>query len=126
MSLLCDSMAVSTEDCRQLSFIFMFLAESEFWLAIGKIILALGLLLFTFVTMLGGNPLHDRFGFRSWDCEFVWTLAKRCSADSRISSFKSSGQLLDLFRRSQADDGSREHLSLNIRRLALPDAFWAF
>ncbi|KAK0209660.1 amino acid permease/ SLC12A domain-containing protein [Armillaria fumosa] len=44
-----------------------FYGESEFWLAIGKIILALGLLLFTFITMLGGNPLHDRFGFRNWD-----------------------------------------------------------
>ena len=23
-------------------------------------------ILFTFITMLGGNPLHDRFGFRNW------------------------------------------------------------
>ncbi|KAK0437275.1 general amino acid permease AGP2 [Desarmillaria tabescens] len=48
-------------------FAVRFYGESEFWLAIGKIILALGLLLFTFITMLGGNPLHDRFGFRNWD-----------------------------------------------------------
>ncbi|KAL1677408.1 amino acid permease/ SLC12A domain-containing protein [Schizophyllum commune] len=41
--------------------------ESEFWLAIGKVILAVGLICFTFVIMLGGNPLHDRFGFRNWD-----------------------------------------------------------
>ena len=40
--------------------------ESEFWLALGKVILILGLLAFTFVTMLGGNPLGDRFGFRYW------------------------------------------------------------
>ena len=40
--------------------------ESEFWLAIGKVILAVGLIVFTFITMLGGNPQHDRFGFRFW------------------------------------------------------------
>lgn len=38
--------------------------ETEFWLATFKIILALGLFIFTFVTMLGGNPEHDRYGFR--------------------------------------------------------------
>ncbi|KAK0435871.1 general amino acid permease AGP2 [Armillaria borealis] len=52
-------------------FAVRFYGESEFWLAIGKIILALGLLLFTFITMLGGNPLHDRFGFRNWDSSKV-------------------------------------------------------
>ncbi|KAI4127433.1 MAG: hypothetical protein LQ338_003203 [Usnochroma carphineum] len=40
--------------------------ESEFWLALGKVVLAIGLILYTFITMLGGNPLHDRFGFRYW------------------------------------------------------------
>ena len=73
--------------------------ESEFWLALGKVILILGLILYTyifpplspsrfpfflssngtkptdnppsfsfprFITMQGGNPLHDRFGFRYW------------------------------------------------------------
>ncbi|QLQ78836.1 hypothetical protein HG537_0B01840 [Torulaspora globosa] len=40
--------------------------ELEFWLASFKIILALGLFLFTFITMLGGNPKHDRYGFRYW------------------------------------------------------------
>lgn len=40
--------------------------ESEFWLALGKVILIVGLVLYTFVTMLGGNPQHDRFGFRFW------------------------------------------------------------
>ncbi|PBK60400.1 general amino acid permease AGP2 [Armillaria solidipes] len=52
-------------------FAVRFYGESEFWLAIGKIILALGLLLFTFITMLGGNPLHDRFGFQNWDSSKV-------------------------------------------------------
>jgi amino acid transporter len=40
--------------------------ESEFWAALGKFLLVVGLLVFTFVVMLGGNPLHDRFGFRYW------------------------------------------------------------
>ena len=40
--------------------------ESEFWLSLGKVILIVGLLLYTFITMLGGNPQHDRFGFRFW------------------------------------------------------------
>ncbi|EPS35330.1 hypothetical protein H072_11312 [Dactylellina haptotyla CBS 200.50] len=40
--------------------------EAEFWMALGKVVLIIGLLLFTFITMLGANPLHDRFGFRYW------------------------------------------------------------
>ena len=40
--------------------------ESEFWLALGKVVLIVGLILYTFITMLGGNPQHDRFGFRFW------------------------------------------------------------
>ncbi|KAF5373793.1 hypothetical protein D9758_000689 [Tetrapyrgos nigripes] len=41
--------------------------ESEFWLSTGKIVLAVGLIIFTFITMVGGNPLHDIYGFRFWD-----------------------------------------------------------
>lgn len=40
--------------------------ESEFWLSIGKLILCIGLLFFTLITMCGGNPKHDAFGFRNW------------------------------------------------------------
>lgn len=40
--------------------------ESEFWLSLGKVILIVGLLIYTFIAMLGGNPQHDRFGFRFW------------------------------------------------------------
>lgn len=40
--------------------------EVEFWLCLGKVVLATGLILFTFVTMVGGNPKHDAFGFRYW------------------------------------------------------------
>ncbi|KAL2836088.1 amino acid permease-domain-containing protein [Aspergillus pseudoustus] len=34
--------------------------EAEFWLALGKVLLAMGLILFTIVAMLGGNPLHEQ------------------------------------------------------------------
>ncbi|KAI9166445.1 putative amino acid permease [Paramyrothecium foliicola] len=40
--------------------------ESEFWAALGKVLLIIGLIIFTFIAMLGGNPLNDRFGFRYW------------------------------------------------------------
>ena len=40
--------------------------ESEFWLSLGKVILIIGLIFYTFITMLGGNPLGDRYGFRHW------------------------------------------------------------
>lgn len=39
---------------------------AEFYLAIFKIILMVGLIMFTFVTMVGGNPHHDAYGFRYW------------------------------------------------------------
>lgn len=48
-------------------FAVRYYGESEFWLAIGKVILLVGLKTFTFVTMVGGNPLHDAYGFRSWN-----------------------------------------------------------
>ncbi|KAL2863075.1 putative general amino acid permease (Agp2) [Aspergillus lucknowensis] len=41
--------------------------ESEFWLALSKVLLSVGLILFTFIAMLGGNPKGDRFGFRYWN-----------------------------------------------------------
>ena len=41
--------------------------ETEFWLALGKVLLIVGLIIYTFIAMLGGNPQHDRFGFRYWN-----------------------------------------------------------
>lgn len=41
--------------------------EVEFVTASFKILLMLGLLAATFITMLGGNPQHDRYGFRYWE-----------------------------------------------------------
>lgn len=43
-----------------------FFGEAEFWLAIGKVLLIFMLLFYTIITMLGGNPLGDRYGFRYW------------------------------------------------------------
>ncbi|KAK7452685.1 hypothetical protein VKT23_012086 [Stygiomarasmius scandens] len=40
--------------------------EAEFYFASGKVILIIGFIFFTFVAMLGGNPTHDRIGFRYW------------------------------------------------------------
>lgn len=40
--------------------------ETEFWAALGKVLLIIGLIFFTFIAMLGGNPLGDRYGFRYW------------------------------------------------------------
>lgn len=40
--------------------------ESEFFLSIGKLILAIGLLFFTFIAMVGGNPQHWAFGFTNF------------------------------------------------------------
>lgn len=39
---------------------------SEFYLSIFKVVLMIGLFFFTLVTMSGGNPLHDAYGFRYW------------------------------------------------------------
>ncbi|KAH6655392.1 putative general amino acid permease [Truncatella angustata] len=40
--------------------------ETEFWAALGKMLLIVGLIVFTFIVMVGGNPAHDHFGFRYW------------------------------------------------------------
>lgn len=41
--------------------------EAEFWLSGGKVILIFSLFFFTFITMVGGNPKHDAYGFRYWN-----------------------------------------------------------
>ncbi|KAF7185288.1 General amino acid permease AGP2 [Pseudocercospora fuligena] len=41
--------------------------EAEFWLSGGKIFLIVILFMFTFITMVGGNPQHDAYGFRYWN-----------------------------------------------------------
>jgi amino acid transporter len=40
--------------------------ESEFVMASTKVLLLFGLCLITLITMSGGNPQHDAYGFRNW------------------------------------------------------------
>lgn len=40
--------------------------ETEFFLSIGKVFLIVGLLVYTFIVMVGGNPQHHAFGFTYW------------------------------------------------------------
>ncbi|PNS14567.1 Proline-specific permease [Sphaceloma murrayae] len=47
-------------------FAVKYYGEAEFWMALGKVLLIVGLLLYTFFVMVGVNPLGDRFGFRYW------------------------------------------------------------
>ncbi|KAB8214856.1 amino acid permease-domain-containing protein [Aspergillus novoparasiticus] len=40
---------------------------AEFYLSFFKVFLMLGLILYTFITMVGGNPHRDAIGFRYWN-----------------------------------------------------------
>ncbi|CAG9945785.1 unnamed protein product [Clonostachys rosea f. rosea IK726] len=40
--------------------------EAEFWLSGGEVLLIFILFFFTSITMVGGNPQHDAYGFRYW------------------------------------------------------------
>jgi amino acid transporter len=48
------------------AFVVKWYGECEFWLALGKVFLLGMLFSFTFITMVGGNPKHDAYGFRYW------------------------------------------------------------
>ena len=43
-----------------------YFGEAEFYASIFKVFLIIGFLLFSFIVVLGGNPQHDRIGFRYW------------------------------------------------------------
>lgn len=43
-----------------------FFGELEFWLSSFKVIVIIGIILFSLVLALGGGPDHDRKGFRYW------------------------------------------------------------
>ena len=49
------------------AFVVKWYGECEFWLALGKVFLILLLFSFTIITMCGGNPKHDAYGFRHWN-----------------------------------------------------------
>jgi amino acid transporter len=48
------------------AFVVKAYGEAEFWLALGKVFLILIVFSFTFITMVGGNPIKDAYGFRYW------------------------------------------------------------
>lgn len=48
-------------------FAVKYYGEAEFWLAGGKVLLIIIVFCFTFITMVGGNPKHDAYGFRYWN-----------------------------------------------------------
>lgn len=43
-----------------------YFGEVEFCASIFKVFLVIGFLLFAFIVVVGGNPQHDRIGFRYW------------------------------------------------------------
>lgn len=51
---------------------------TEFYLSIFKIFLMVGLIFYTFITMVGGNPRHDAYGFRYWKDPVCGHLLHEC------------------------------------------------
>lgn len=41
--------------------------EAEFCFALIKLITIVGLLILSFIIIVGGGPTHDRLGFRFWN-----------------------------------------------------------
>ncbi|KAI1839807.1 hypothetical protein JX266_013981 [Neoarthrinium moseri] len=63
--------------------------ETEFWLSGGKLILILILFSFTFITMIGGNPHHDAYGFRYWQFPGAFAEYRSNGALGRFEGFLS-------------------------------------
>ncbi|KAF5598390.1 amino acid permease [Fusarium pseudocircinatum] len=61
--------------------------EAEFWLSSGKVILVLALFLFTFITMVGGNPQGDAYGFRNWNHPGAFAEARTSGSLGRFEGF---------------------------------------
>ncbi|QRV86277.1 amino acid permease [Ceratobasidium sp. AG-Ba] len=59
--------------------------ELEFWLSSIKVIALIGLILMGIIIDLGGNPRHDRIGFRYWDPDNV--------ANAPMGTYKETGSL---------------------------------
>ncbi|KAG8719791.1 hypothetical protein FRC08_001978 [Ceratobasidium sp. 394] len=59
--------------------------ELEFWLSSIKVIALIGLILMGIVIDLGGNPRHDRIGFRYWDPDNI--------ANAPMGTYKEPGSL---------------------------------
>ena len=63
--------------------------ETEFWLSGGKLVLIFILFSFTFVTMVGGNPQHDAFGFRYWSIPGSFAEFRSTGTQGRFEGFLS-------------------------------------
>ncbi|RAH42733.1 amino acid transporter [Aspergillus brunneoviolaceus CBS 621.78] len=61
--------------------------EAEFWLSGGKVILFFVLFLFTFITMVGGNPQGDAYGFRYWNTPGAFATHLATGALGRFEGF---------------------------------------
>ncbi|KAF2197773.1 amino acid transporter-like protein [Delitschia confertaspora ATCC 74209] len=61
--------------------------ESEFWLSSGKVVLIFMLFFFTFITMVGGNPNHDAYGFRYWKTPGSFATNMHTGALGRFEGF---------------------------------------
>lgn len=61
--------------------------EAEFWLSGGKFFLILILFMFTFITMVGGNPKHDAYGFRYWNTPGAFAEYLSTGSSGRFEGF---------------------------------------
>lgn len=61
--------------------------EAEFYLSSGKVILIVVLYFFTFITMVGGNPQHDAYGFRYWQNPGAFAAYLHSGALGRFEGF---------------------------------------
>ena len=61
--------------------------EAEFWLSGGKVILIFALFFFTFITMVGGNPEHDAYGFRYWENGLAFQAYRSTGSTGKFEGF---------------------------------------
>ncbi|KAJ5964821.1 Amino acid/polyamine transporter I [Penicillium vulpinum] len=67
-----------------------FFGEFEFWLSSFKVIVILGIILLSFILMLGGGPDHDRKGFRYWKTPGAFNTYKMEGSAGRFLAFWST------------------------------------
>ncbi|KAJ5365353.1 Amino acid/polyamine transporter I [Penicillium concentricum] len=67
-----------------------FFGEFEFWLSSFKVIIILGIILLSFILMLGGGPDHDRKGFRYWKSPGAFNTYKMEGSPGRFLAFWST------------------------------------
>ncbi|CAI7637987.1 unnamed protein product [Penicillium glandicola] len=67
-----------------------FFGEFEFWLSSFKVVVILGIILLSFILMLGGGPDHDRKGFRYWKSPGAFNTYKMDGAPGRFLAFWST------------------------------------